>query len=48
MCHQMPNGCGGQVNGGEEVASGFIVARGDGAEELEPGEEVLEGLPWAG
>lgn len=30
------------MNGGEEVAGGFVVARGDGAELFEPAEEVLD------
>jgi hypothetical protein len=36
-----PNGCGGEVYGGEEVSGGLVVARCDGAELLEFGEEVL-------
>jgi hypothetical protein len=37
-----PNGAGCEVDGGEEVAGGFVVASGDGPELLEPGEEILD------
>jgi len=36
-----PNECSGQVDGGEEVARGLVVPRGDGAELFEFGEEIL-------
>ena len=37
-----PNKPGGQVDGGEEVARGLVVAGGDGTKLLEFGEEVLD------
>jgi len=37
-----PNDSGGEVNGGEKVSAGFVVARGDGAKLLEFGEEILD------
>ena len=37
-----PNDSGGEVNGGEKVSAGFVVARGDGAKLLELGEEILD------
>ena len=37
-----PDDAGGQVDGGEEIALGLVIAGGDGAELLEPGEEVLD------
>lgn len=40
-----PNGCGGEVDGGEEVSRGLVVAGGDGAELLELGEEVFDEMP---
>ena len=36
-----PDDCCCQVNGGEEVARGLVVARGDGTELLESSKEVL-------
>ena len=37
-----PDESGGEVDGGEEVTSGFVVAGGDGSEEFEFGEEVFD------
>jgi hypothetical protein len=37
-----PNGCGGEVNCGEEVPRCLVVAGCDGAELLELGEEILD------
>ena len=37
-----PNDTGGEIDGSEEVAGGLVIAGGDGAELLEPGEEVLD------
>lgn len=37
-----PNGAGGEMDGGEKVARGLVVAAGNGAELLEFGEEVLD------
>ena len=37
-----PNDSGGEVNRGEEVAGGLVIAGGDGTELLEPGEEILD------
>jgi hypothetical protein len=37
-----PNDAGGEIDSSEEVAGGLVVAGGDGAELLEPGEEVLD------
>ena len=37
-----PNDCCGEVNGGEKIAGGFVIACGDGAKLLELGEEVLD------
>lgn len=42
MSSNKPDGSGSEVDGGEEVASGFVVAGGDGTEELEFGEEVFD------
>ena len=36
-----PNDAGGEVDGGEEVARGLVVAGCDRAKLLEPGEEIL-------
>jgi hypothetical protein len=36
-----PDGSGGEVDGGEEISGGLVVARGDGSELLELAEEVL-------
>ncbi len=40
-----PNGCGGEMDSGEEVLGGFVIAGRDGAELLELGEEVLDQVP---
>jgi hypothetical protein len=40
-----PNDCCGQMDSGEEVLGGFVVAGGDGAELLELGEEILDQVP---
>ena len=37
-----PNDAGSEVDCGEEVAGGLIITGCDGAELLEPGEEVLD------
>jgi hypothetical protein len=37
-----PNDGGGEVDGGEKVASGLVVASSDGTKLLEPGEEVFD------
>src|SRR4051812_4411831 len=37
-----PNDTGSEVDCREEVAGGLVIARGDGAELLEPGEEILD------
>lgn len=37
-----PNNSGGEVDGGEEISGGFVVARGDGPELFEFAEEVLD------
>ena len=41
-----PNDAGGKVDGSEEVAGGLVIAGCDGAELLEPGEEVLNQVPF--
>ena len=40
-----PNDGGGQINRGEEVASGFVIAGGDGAILFQAAEEVLNEMP---
>lgn len=42
MSSNKPDGSGSEVNGSEEVASCFVVACGDGTEELEFGEEIFD------
>jgi hypothetical protein len=37
----VPDSSGGEVDRGEEISGGFVVARGDGAERFEFAEEVL-------
>ena len=37
-----PDSSGGKLNGGEEIASGFVVAGGNGSELLEFAKEVLD------
>jgi hypothetical protein len=37
-----PNGSGGEVDGGEEISGGFVVAGGDRPELLELAEEILD------
>ena len=41
-----PDGAGGEMNAGEEVSSGFVVAGGDGTELLEFCKEVLDQVPY--
>ena len=45
MSSNEPDGTGCEMDGGEEVSSGFVISCGDGAEELEFGEEVLDQVP---
>ncbi len=40
-----PDGGGGEVDGGEEVACGFVIARGDSTVLLEFAEEVFDKRP---
>lgn len=40
-----PDDGGGEIDGGEEVACGFIVAGGDGAVLFQAAEEVLDEVP---
>ena len=40
-----PDGDGSEVNGGEEVACGFVVACGDGAKLFELAEKVFDQVP---
>ena len=42
-----PESCGGEGNGGEEVAREFVVARGDASEMLELVEEALDEIALA-
>ncbi len=37
-----PDDGGGEVDGGQEIAGGFVVTRGDGAELFKSGEEVFD------
>ena len=37
-----PDGSGGEVDGGEEISCGFVVAGGDGAKLFEFAEEVFD------
>jgi hypothetical protein len=37
-----PNDSGGEVDGGEEISGGFVVARGDGSALFEFAEEILD------
>ena len=42
MSSIVPDSSGGEVDRGEEISGGFVVARGDGAERFEFAEEVLD------
>ena len=45
MTSNEPDDGSGEVDGGEEVASGFVVAGGDGAIQFQLGEEIFNQMP---